>query len=171
MFDRLDVQKCIIYLHLNRFYSNFHCMNCFSLVYAWHQGWLLSISNHYFLSVSPVALMSKKRIGVRTRSLSPQLSIMQGRRSVSQSREGAPTKKGTFWKKGHLQRETSTKPTPFLDIGIYLYIVMIVITLTGMILIFVSFFTWYKLLLNVATYFAVRCDGLNIDFRASEQKL
>ena len=59
---------------------------------------------------------------------------------------GAPTKKGTFWreKKGNLKGKIYN----LLDIGIYPYTV---ITLSGMISIFVSLYTSNKILLKYHT--------------------
>ena len=60
---------------------------------------------------------------------------------------GAPTKKGTFWKKKRAPTVGNLKAKiyNFLDIGIYPYIV---ITLSGMISIFVSLHTSYKISLK-----------------------
>ena len=72
--------------------------------------------------------------------------VCRGGRATSKVGGGAPTKKGTFWKKraptvGNLK----AKIYNFLDIGIYPYIV---ITLSGMISIFVSLHTSYKISLK-----------------------
>ena len=63
-----------------------------------------------------------------------------GRGGVATSKVGGgggTNKKGTFWKKGHLQREISQRKYNFcLDIGIYPYNV---ITLSGMISLYASY--------------------------------
>ena len=89
----------------------------------------------------------------------------QVRRTVFKSvGGGGPTKKGTFCKKGAPTKGNLSENVHFLDIGIYPYVV---ITLSGMFSMFVSLFTWSKILL-MHHAFAVWCDRLNIYLRASE---
>ena len=74
-----------------------------------------------------------------------------------QQKRALPGKKGTY--KGKSQSENKQ----FLDIGIYPYNL---ITLSGMISIFVSLYTSYKILLFKASYLAVGCDGRKNHLRA-----
>ena len=106
-------------------------------------------------------------------SLSPSLALKilhlpiltpRGGGATSKVGGGGTNEKGHFLgKKGTYKGKSQSENKQFLDIGIY---PLNLITLSGMISIFVSLYTSYKILLFKASYLAVGCDGRKNHLRA-----